>query len=71
MTLKAMSDAHRSRFGLFGYDPVKQRRKLRRSGQIYARIITLLRCFIVHRGLPNASPDRLRLSADFRYQPAA
>ncbi|MCC6766493.1 MAG: glycoside hydrolase family 1 protein [Deltaproteobacteria bacterium] len=27
------------RFGLFGYDPVKQRRKLRRSGQIYARII--------------------------------
>jgi beta-glucosidase/6-phospho-beta-glucosidase/beta-galactosidase len=27
------------KFGLFRYDPVKQKRKLRRSGQVYARII--------------------------------
>jgi len=27
------------KFGLFKYDPVKQKRKLRRSGQTYARII--------------------------------
>ena len=24
----------------------------------------------VHRGMPNQSPDRLRVSLDFRYQPA-
>jgi ectoine hydroxylase-related dioxygenase (phytanoyl-CoA dioxygenase family) len=33
--------------------------------------VVLVGCFTVHRGLPNASRDRVRLSVDLRYQPAA
>jgi hypothetical protein len=31
--------------------------------------VLLINCFTVHRALDNRSPDRLRLSVDFRYQP--
>jgi ectoine hydroxylase-related dioxygenase (phytanoyl-CoA dioxygenase family) len=31
----------------------------------------LFNCLTVHRALPNVTPDRVRISVDFRYQPAS
>jgi hypothetical protein len=41
------------------------------SGPLRAGDVVLVGCLTVHRGLPNATRDRVRLSVDLRYQPAA
>lgn len=41
------------------------------SSPLRAGDVVLVGCLTVHRGLPNASRDRVRLSVDLRYQPAA